>query len=61
MTPEMLDAAHAKTPLAGVLIASPANPTGTVMQPEALRALIEAAEELGIRFISDEIYHRPRL
>ena len=57
MTPEMLDAAHAKTPVRGVLIASPANPTGTVMQPEALRALIEAAEDLGIRFISDEIYH----
>ncbi len=57
MTPEMLAAAHAKTPVRGVLIASPANPTGTVMQPEALGALIETAEGLGIRFISDEIYH----
>ncbi len=57
MTPEMLVAAHEESPLAGVLIASPANPTGTVMQPEALRALIETAEGLGIRFISDEIYH----
>jgi len=57
LTPDMLVAAHAQAPLAGVLIASPANPTGTVMQPEALGALIEIAEGLGIRFISDEIYH----
>ena len=46
-----------ETPLAGVLVASPANPTGTMMRPEALGALIEAADDLGIRFISDEIYH----
>ena len=58
MTPEMLAAAHAQTPVRGVLIASPANPTGTVMLPEALKALIDTAEGLGIRFISDEIYHR---
>jgi aspartate/methionine/tyrosine aminotransferase len=57
LTPEMVVAAHTERPLAGVLVASPANPTGTVMQPDALRALIETAEELGIRFISDEIYH----
>ena len=57
ITPEMLEAADAKKPLAGVLVASPANPSGTMMQPEALAALIEAAETLGIRFISDEIYH----
>jgi aspartate/methionine/tyrosine aminotransferase len=58
LTPEMLESAHAATPLKGVLIASPANPSGTVMSPEALGALIEAAEALGILFISDEIYHR---
>lgn len=58
MTPELLAAAHEASPLAGVLIASPANPTGTVMQPEALRALMDTADALGIRFISDEIYHR---
>lgn len=57
LTPELLAAAHAEAPLAGVLIASPANPTGTVMQPDALHGLIAAAEERGIRFISDEIYH----
>jgi aspartate/methionine/tyrosine aminotransferase len=58
LTPEMLERAHREKPLAGVLVASPANPTGTMMRPEALRDLIAAADELGIRFISDEIYHR---
>jgi aspartate/methionine/tyrosine aminotransferase len=58
ITPEMLAAAHARTPLKGLLVASPTNPSGTVMRPDALAALIEAAHELGIRFISDEIYHR---
>ena len=48
---------HRKTPLKGVLVASPANPTGTMIRPEALAELIVAAEGEGIRFISDEIYH----
>ncbi len=54
---DMLRAQHARTPLAGLLVASPANPTGTMMTPQALAELIGTAEELGIRFISDEIYH----
>ena len=57
LTPEMLMAAHRKTPLKGVLVASPANPTGTMMPAEALHELVAAAESEGIRFISDEIYH----
>ncbi|MDB5625258.1 MAG: aminotransferase [Tardiphaga sp.] len=57
LTGEMLLAAHRKTPLKGVLIASPANPTGTMMSREALTGLMTAAESEGIRFISDEIYH----
>ncbi|MCK0195472.1 aminotransferase class I/II-fold pyridoxal phosphate-dependent enzyme [Ancylobacter sp. 6x-1] len=57
ITPEQLAEAHAAAPLKGVLVASPANPTGTMMTPEALAALVEAAHGLGIRFISDEIYH----
>jgi aspartate/methionine/tyrosine aminotransferase len=55
---DALIATHRRTPLKGVLVASPANPTGTMMRPEALNALICAAEAEGIRFISDEIYHR---
>jgi aspartate/methionine/tyrosine aminotransferase len=57
LSPEALIAAHRKTPLKGLLVASPANPTGTMMRADALRALIEAAEREGIRVISDEIYH----
>ena len=58
LTPQMLERAHTQAPLAGVLVASPANPSGTMMTPEALAALIAAADDLGIQFISDEIYHR---
>jgi aspartate/methionine/tyrosine aminotransferase len=57
LTGEALLAAHRKTPLKGVLVGSPANPTGTMMSREALTSLISAAEDAGIRFISDEIYH----
>jgi aspartate/methionine/tyrosine aminotransferase len=57
LTGEALLAAHRKTPLKGVLVGSPANPTGTMMSREALTGLIAAAEGAGIRFISDEIYH----
>jgi aspartate/methionine/tyrosine aminotransferase len=57
LTGEALLAAHRKAPLRGVLVGSPANPTGTMMSREALTALISAAEGAGIRFISDEIYH----
>lgn len=57
ITPEALIAAHRQAPLKGVLVASPANPTGTMMRPEALAELIATAEAEGIRFISDEIYH----
>lgn len=41
----------------GLLLASPANPTGTMLSPEALRALAELCGGRGRRFISDEIYH----
>ena len=57
ITGESLRAAHARKPLAGVLVASPANPTGTMMTPQALAELIGTAESEGIRVISDEIYH----
>jgi len=57
LTGEALLAAHRKAPLKGVLVASPANPTGTMMSRQALSSLISAAEGAGIRFISDEIYH----
>jgi aspartate/methionine/tyrosine aminotransferase len=57
ITPDQLLAAHRAAPLAGLLLASPANPTGTMMRAEALATLIRTAEDAGIRVISDEIYH----
>lgn len=57
LTPDLLVRAHEEAPLAGVLVASPANPSGTMMSREAVRDLVLAANDLSIRFISDEIYH----
>jgi len=57
ITGNALIAAHRKAPLKGVVIASPANPTGTMMDADALSQLIAVAEAEGIRVISDEIYH----
>ncbi len=57
LSAKALIAAHRKAPLAGVVVASPANPTGTMMDADTLARLIAAAEAEGIRVISDEIYH----
>ena len=43
--------------LAGLMVASPANPTGTMLDKAAMQRLIEAAAEQSASFISDEIYH----
>lgn len=43
--------------LAGLLVASPANPTGTMLDRTAMTALIDATAVNGMSFISDEIYH----
>lgn len=42
---------------AGVIIASPANPTGTLIPPGELEAIARVCRERGIRIVSDEIYH----
>ncbi|AYV47709.1 aminotransferase [Caulobacter flavus] len=42
---------------AGVIIASPANPTGTIIPPEELAAIARVCRERNIRIVSDEIYH----
>jgi aspartate/methionine/tyrosine aminotransferase len=57
LTKEALLAEHRKKPLQGVIVASPANPTGTMVREDVLRDLIEACHDAGIKFISDEIYH----
>ena len=43
--------------LDGLIVASPANPTGTMLDRAALRELIGAANDAGAAFVSDEIYH----
>jgi len=43
--------------LAGLIVASPANPTGTMLDHAALSDLIAACDARDIAFISDEIYH----
>ena len=52
-TVEMLEGLDVK----GLIVASPANPTGTVLDPAELAALATYCDERGIRFVSDEIYH----
>ncbi len=42
---------------AGVILASPANPTGTVIPGAELAAIAEVCKARGIRIVSDEIYH----
>ncbi len=43
--------------LSGVLIASPANPTGTMLSLEEQSSLIRRARQQNVAYISDEIYH----
>ena len=50
-------AAAAEAGARGLLIASPANPTGTMIEPSLLAALTALCRERGLWFISDEIYH----
>lgn len=57
LTGDALLAEHRRKPLAGVVVASPANPTGTMMTAGGLSQLIKLCEDEGIKVISDEIYH----
>ncbi|MGB7321271.1 MAG: aminotransferase class I/II-fold pyridoxal phosphate-dependent enzyme [Albidovulum sp.] len=43
--------------VAGLIVASPANPSGTMLDHRALSSLITAAQARDISFVSDEIYH----
>jgi aspartate/methionine/tyrosine aminotransferase len=57
-TPALLDAAiDAGGKLDGLLIASPANPTGTMLDHDALKTLVDYCRARDIRIISDEVYH----
>ncbi|MBT4464006.1 MAG: aminotransferase class I/II-fold pyridoxal phosphate-dependent enzyme [Rhodospirillaceae bacterium] len=54
-TPEILDTVEG--PLDGLIIASPSNPTGTMIPPDDLKSLAAYCRDRGLRLISDEIYH----
>ncbi|HEY0435404.1 MAG TPA: aminotransferase class I/II-fold pyridoxal phosphate-dependent enzyme [Phenylobacterium sp.] len=41
----------------GVILASPANPTGSIIEAAELKAIVEVCAARGIRIVSDEIYH----
>jgi len=56
-TPALLRAAHERGPLSGLIIASPANPTGSMMTPQALGDVAAWCRANGVRLVSDEIYH----
>ncbi len=51
-TPELIDPA-----VDGLIVASPSNPTGTMIHAQAFKALADYCRDQGIRLISDEIYH----
>jgi aspartate/methionine/tyrosine aminotransferase len=56
-TVAMLEAAHAEQPLQGLVVASPANPTGTMLEAAELDALAGWCAEHDVRLVSDELYH----
>lgn len=53
-TPSHLDRAGE---LDGLMLASPANPTGTMLNAAQLQEMVDAAQQRGIALLSDEIYH----
>lgn len=49
--------AHERGGLDGVVLAAPANPTGTMVDPADLDAIVRWCAEHDVRLVSDEIYH----
>ena len=54
-TPELLDRVEGR--IDGLVVASPSNPTGSMLSPDALAGLAAWCHERGVRLVSDEIYH----
>ena len=55
--PELLESVSAGGDIAGLIVASPANPTGTMIPAPELARLAAWCRERDIRLVSDEIYH----
>ena len=54
-TPELLERVEGR--IDGLVVASPSNPTGSMLAPDALADLAARCHERGVRLVSDEIYH----
>ena len=52
-----IEKVHAEKPLAGVIVASPNNPSGTMMTRDGLKALVDGCRAMNISLVMDEIYH----
>jgi len=57
LTTDALDAAAAHGPLAGLVLASPANPTGSMISRDQFAAIAGWCAAHDVRLVSDEIYH----
>lgn len=53
-TPELVEA---HLPLDGLIVASPSNPAGTMLDADELGRLVAWCDAQGVRLVSDEIYH----
>ncbi|ARN83819.1 pyridoxal phosphate-dependent aminotransferase [Methylocystis bryophila] len=56
-TAALIEAAHRKERLDGLLLMSPANPTGTMIASGELARIAAFCEEAGVTLVADEIYH----
>ena len=54
-TPELLD--QIQGPIAGLILASPSNPTGSILSRAELARVAAWCAQRGVRIVSDEIYH----
>ena len=57
-TVELIETAHRRERLDGLLLMSPANPTGAMIAPAELGKICAFCEDAGVVLVSDEIYHR---
>lgn len=55
-TPALLEQAMKEGPIDGLIVASPSNPSGTMLGTEEMKALADFCAKHDIRLISDEIY-----
>jgi aspartate/methionine/tyrosine aminotransferase len=56
-TADQIDKAAREQRISGLIVASPANPTGTMLEPARMAELVAACRRNNVWFISDEIYH----